>query len=57
MKFIEYRVQYSEGEPEIISVRARDINSGFGKALKIAKQPLGSGRVREIARLEFWQIP
>jgi len=57
MKLIEYRIVYAEGEDEIVKVRARDINSGFGKALREAKKPLGNGTVREIARVEFWMIP
>lgn len=71
MKTIEYRVQYTGKltgrgnrddspngvEYEVVSVRARDINSGFTKALKTAQQPLGSGRYREIGTIEFWQIP
>lgn len=46
---------YADGEKEIVRVRARDINSGFTKALRRAKEPLGNGTVREIARVEFWQ--
>ena len=57
MKLNEYRIVYAEGEDEIVKVRARDINSGFGKALREAKKPLGNGTVREIARVEFWMIP
>lgn len=67
MKTIEYRAVYTgkilgkrevdDRSPEdIIRVQARDINSGYVKALKIARQPLGSGRVREILRVEFWQV-
>jgi len=68
MKTIEYRVQYTgatkdEGwrsndvaSYEIVRVQARDINSGFGKALKAAKEPLGNGNVREIGAIEFWQV-
>jgi hypothetical protein len=56
MKVIEYRAVYSEGQSDILTVTARDINSGFAKALKLAKKPLGTGRVREIARIEFWAV-
>lgn len=71
MKTIEYRVSYTgvvvnsnvtdetRGgvEREIVSVQARDINSGYAKALKRAKEPLGSGSVREIGSIEFWAAP
>lgn len=61
MKTIEYRAVYADplidGQPEVIRVQARSINSGFSKALKIAREPLGNGRVRELNRVEFWQIP
>lgn len=40
---------------EVCTVQARDINSGYTKALKIARQPLGNGNRREIAAIEFWQ--
>jgi hypothetical protein len=56
VKTIAYRITYSEGEVEHTSVRARDINSGFAKALRRAREPLGNGTVREIARIEFWEI-
>lgn len=71
MKTIEYRVTYGadfgvDGEGnlkvdqpttrEVVEVKARDINSGYGKALKKAKEPLGSGTVREITSIEFWSI-
>ena len=67
MKSIEYRVSYNGGllpggsvvgnpSTEIVRVEARDINSGYAKALKRAKEPLGSGVVREIGRIEVWQV-
>jgi hypothetical protein len=68
MVTIEYRIQYTgieklagvawQRDPsyETVRVRARDINSGFGKALKRALEPLGNGRRREIGRIEFWQV-
>jgi hypothetical protein len=68
MKTIEFKAVYNgpdeKGEnglwhrpaDEIIRVQARDINSGFTKALKKAREPLGSGVVREIHRIEFWQV-
>jgi hypothetical protein len=54
---IEYRIVYAEGGTEIVKVLARTINSGFAKALRVGLQPLGNGRRREIARVEFWAIP
>jgi hypothetical protein len=56
MQTIEYRIVYSEGGTEIARVRARNINSGFGKALRLSLEPLGNGRRREIARIEFWAV-
>lgn len=56
MKTIEYRVIYGDGEEEIVVVRARNINSGFPKALLLARQPLGNGVERELNRLEFWVV-
>ena len=56
MKVIEYRITYGDGDTEIATVQARDINSGFVKALRIAREPLGSGRVRELHSVEFWQV-
>lgn len=56
MKGYVYRVIYSETGAfvtEDVHVSARDLNSGYVKALKIAREPLGNGRVREIARIEF----
>lgn len=73
MKDIEYRVRYSgaterqrgnfiddgvyDQSYEVIRVKARDINSGFGKALKRAQEPLGNGVRREIGGIEFWKVP
>jgi hypothetical protein len=58
MKTIEYRITYNFGgtDRETVRVQARDINSGFSKALKAAKEPLGNGHVREIVSIEFWQV-
>ena len=72
MKTIEYRVQYTgargtergtarvhnydHAAVETVRVQAVNINAGFAKALKIAKQPLGNGNVREIGSIEFWQV-
>jgi hypothetical protein len=72
MKRIEYRIQYtgatertrgnfrSDGSAgsayETITVYARDINSGFAKALKHANEPLGNGLRREIGAIEFSQV-
>lgn len=69
MKTIEYRVSYTgvvvnadvtdetlATRVERIRVQARDINSGYSKALKLAKVPLGNGSVREIGSIEFWEV-
>jgi hypothetical protein len=59
MKTIEYRViynGYAGAIEEVVRVQARSINSGFTKAVKRAREPLGNGHVREIARIEFWQV-
>jgi hypothetical protein len=41
---------------EVVRVDARNINSGYRKALKKALEPLGSGVRREIGAIEFWQV-
>jgi hypothetical protein len=41
---------------EYAKVQARDINSGYSKALKVALEPLGNGTRREIGSVEFWQV-
>ena len=56
MRLIEYQITYADGQTELRFVRARDINSGFSKALKMAKERLGDGTQREISRIEFWQV-
>lgn len=68
MKTIEYRITYTGVESihgvawrrdpssEIATVQARDINAGFAKALKIANEPLGNGRRREIGSVEFYAV-
>jgi hypothetical protein len=53
---MEFRVVYSEGEEEMVRVIARTINSGFAKALTIARLPLGNGQERELSGIEFWQV-
>jgi hypothetical protein len=55
MHLIEYKATWSEGMYEIISVRARDITSGFTKALRIAKKgaPAAFGNLHSI---EFWMV-
>ncbi len=60
MKTIEYRVTYNlfaGSTTEVVRIQARDINSGFTKAVKAAREPLGNGHRREISSVEFWQIP
>ena len=56
MKEIQYRATFAEGEQEIVTVRARDINSGMTKALREARKPLGNGRERELHSVEFWMV-
>ena len=57
MKTIEYRITYNDGGgEEFATVQARTINSGFGKALRFAKERLGNGHQREICKIEFWQV-
>ena len=60
MKTIEYRVVYAEGADEIVTVRARSINSGIRKAIArvLAEIPPGRrGQIGyEINRVEFWQV-
>jgi hypothetical protein len=43
-------------EYEFVQVRARDINSGFVKAIRAAREPLGSGERREIGAIEFCEV-
>jgi len=57
MKLIEYRVTYSEGDEDVYTVRARDINSGFKKAVALAVKGTASTSPRwELARVEFSQV-
>jgi hypothetical protein len=56
VKTIEYQIKYADGDMEIVSVHARDINSGFGKALKRANERLGNGRRRELHSVAFWMV-
>lgn len=68
MQTIEYRVHFTgirringvgfagDPESEVVRVQARDINSGFAKALKRAKEKLGNGLTREIGSIEFSQV-
>jgi len=71
MRTIEYKAVFSGtivrlpgGTPslvanpneELIRVTARNINSGYTKALKRALEPLGNGNRRELIRIEFWQV-
>jgi hypothetical protein len=41
---------------EVVEVQARDINSGYAKALKRALEPLGNGTRREVGAVEFWAV-
>lgn len=67
MKTIEYKIGYTgrltgdspftvAPSTEIVSVQARDLNSGFAKALKLAREPLGNGWRREIGSVEFSKV-
>ena len=51
-----YVARSEDGGPEFefVQVRARDINSGYSKALMLAREPLGSGERREIGAIEVW---
>lgn len=48
---LKYQATYIDGETEEIRVRARNVNTGFTKALRLANQPLGSGRQRRLVSL------
>ena len=41
---------------EFVRVQAVNINSGLVKAVKAATIPLGNGFVREVGKIEFWQV-
>lgn len=59
MKVIEYKAVYADpatAPDEIIRVVANDINSGFAKALKLAKEPRGDGSTPELHSVEFWMV-
>lgn len=56
MMTIRYKIVYGDGQEEFAEVSARTINSGFGKALRRALEPLGNGTRRELARVEFWEV-
>lgn len=58
MKRIEYRVTYTLNGEEIdattASVTARDLNSGFRRAVAVALRGLPKGW--ELYRVEFWRV-
>jgi hypothetical protein len=72
MQEIEYRVLFTgaTGAPrgrmttynaagateETFRVRARNINAGYAKVLRLALEPLGNGDAREIGSLEFSRV-
>lgn len=61
MKFIEYKIVFTEGYDYFVEVRARSINSGFRKAVASALRAVGTNDKRnekhnEIARVEFSQV-
>lgn len=45
---LQFIVTFRNKQTEIVKVKARTVNTGMAKALKIASQPLGSGFVRAI---------
>jgi hypothetical protein len=61
MKRIQYRAVYqaptNSASPieTVFEVYARSINSGFGKAAKMAVRACPARA--EIVRVEFWQVP
>jgi len=50
MREIEYKLTYAEGDSEVVTVFARDISSGFGKALRARRYRA------ELASIAFWQL-
>lgn len=56
MKEIEFKATFAEGQEEFVTVKARTINAGMVKALKLFREPLGSGVQRELNRVEFWMV-
>ncbi len=51
MKTIEYRIRYNDHPDKTITVTARNINAGFGVALRLAQPPPGDN----LHSIEFWQ--
>lgn len=47
---------YVSASEELVRVEAKDINSGYRKALKRALEPFASGTRREIGAIEFSQV-
>jgi hypothetical protein len=56
MRTIQYLATYNEHDSEIITVAARDINSGLVKAVREACKPLGNGTRREIVSVAFFMV-
>lgn len=53
MKQLLYEVVYLRGGTEGVRVQARNVNTGFEKALKRAREPLGNGVVRDIKSITY----
>ena len=55
MKVVQYRALWGNGQAEFFTVTTRTINSGFGKALKLAlrESPASWG---DFHSLEFWMV-
>lgn len=50
---IQYKITYGEGNEYIYTVQARDINSGFRKAVTEALRGMSS---YDIHSVEFWMV-
>lgn len=62
MKIIEYKVTTCEGDSFNVTVRARDINSGFRKATDVGLRELARSprspeyKAWEIHSVAFWAV-
>jgi hypothetical protein len=54
MKTIEFKVTFGDGNEYIVSVQARDINSGFRKAAAEALRNISPDY--DIHSVEFWMV-
>ncbi len=53
MKYIQYKAVYAGSEERIFEVRARDIDTGFRKAVALA---LANPKPAGIHSVEFWMV-